>query len=123
MIDLDIEAIVAPYRQALRPEGDPVAFTIPNVPASITRQQIIDWLAILGLDAAEVPRSTTFELYHDSIQVEVYARRADGSYISRGDRGLAALHRVVIPIEPHETEQRPDIGSRTGAHDRRADGS
>lgn len=69
---------------------------IPGVPASVTRQQVDDLLASLGIDAHRVASRTGVHIGSDAIRCTVVALDPDGQPFA--DDGELATHELVIRV-------------------------
>ena len=71
---------------------------IEGVPASVTRQQVVDLLATLGIDANRIPRWSGVHIGIDAIRCTVLALDSDGRPFA-DDEGNVATHELMIPVE------------------------
>lgn len=70
-----------------------MAITVEGVPESITREQMVEWLASIGIDASHV---RLLRVATDGIVVESYALDPSGRRFAMGDE--VATHKVSIRI-------------------------
>jgi len=77
-----------------------VTLNIEGVPSSLTRRQVVDLLASIGLDAHIIPRSSGVLIGGRAITCEVRALGEDGQPYVDGDH--LATHKVTIPITDEE---------------------
>lgn len=76
----------------------PEALTIPEVPAYVTRERILDLIRGLGINPDEV---AGMSFAHDAVNVEVFANyqpRSVPTWRWTPDGKEAATHRLTIPI-------------------------
>lgn len=63
-----------------------MTITLEGVPATITRSELVDWLAAIGIDANDVPRGATLTLGPTAISIELHARDENGQRFLAPDR-------------------------------------
>lgn len=76
----------------------PKTLTIPDVPAYVTREQILNLIRALGINPDEV---AAMSFAYDAVNVEVYSNHKPGSvpiWRWTPDGKEAATHRLTIPI-------------------------
>jgi len=91
--------------------------TVPGVPEFITREQLAEWLAAIGVEARDLQ---TLTVGRGGITARVYARNEQGHRYCVGSE--PAVHEVVIevkdasrfvshiPAEDGEAVEAPDVG-------------
>jgi hypothetical protein len=72
---------------------------IAGVPEYITRQQIVDVLASLGIDAEDITRDWGVTINGNGVRAEVFARNAEGKRYVPPGADDCAKHLITIPIK------------------------
>lgn len=75
-----------------------MSITIEGVPEHITRAQVVELLATLGIDASKVARDGGVLIGGEAVRCRVYATDADGHFYVDQTTGEVAMHEVCIPI-------------------------
>lgn len=72
-----------------------------NVPTSIPRRQVLDFIESLGIDLRDIPSgegATAFVIGWDVMRCTVYAKDTDGHYYLDETGEAAAVHHISIRL-------------------------